>query len=98
MLSAALFFNFSLLAVLKLDLFSFGSLAGRINTLWHLSKDFELLSLLGLSFYTFQTMGYLIEVYREKAPAEKNPLRLGLFVTFFPLLVQGPYMPLRRAL
>ena len=90
MLSAALFFNFALLAVLKLNLFSLGSLAGRINTLWHLSKDFELLSLLGLSFYTFQTMGYLIEVYREKAPAEKNPLRLGLFVTFFPLLVQGP--------
>ncbi len=45
---------------------------------------------MGISFYTFQTMGYLIDVYRGKAKAEKNIFRLALFTSFFPLLVQGP--------
>ena len=45
---------------------------------------------MGISFYTFQTVGYLIDVYREKARAERNPLRLALFVSFFPQVVQGP--------
>ncbi|MBR1497800.1 MAG: MBOAT family protein [Oscillospiraceae bacterium] len=45
---------------------------------------------MGISFYTFQTVGYLIDVYWEKEEAEDNPLRLALFTSFFPLLVQGP--------
>lgn len=45
---------------------------------------------LGISFYTFQTMGYMIDVYRGKYAAEKNPFRLALFVSFFPQLIQGP--------
>ena len=44
----------------------------------------ELLLPLGISFYTFQSMGYLIDVYRKTARAEKNPLRLALFVSYFP--------------
>lgn len=44
----------------------------------------------GLSFYTFQVAGYLIDVYRRKSPAEGNLLRYALFVAFFPKLVQGP--------
>ena len=50
----------------------------------------ELLLPLGISFYTFQSMGYLIDVYRKTARAEKNPLRLALFVSYFPQLIQGP--------
>jgi len=45
---------------------------------------------MGISFYTFQTVGYVIDVYREKADIETNPLKLALFVSFFPQVVQGP--------
>ena len=50
----------------------------------------SLLLPLGISFYTFQSMGYLIDVYRKTARAERNPAKLALFVSFFPQLVQGP--------
>ena len=45
---------------------------------------------MGISFYTFQIVGYVIDVYREKADIETNPLKLALFVSFFPQVVQGP--------
>jgi D-alanyl-lipoteichoic acid acyltransferase DltB (MBOAT superfamily) len=45
---------------------------------------------LGISFYTFQTVGYLCDVYWGKAKAEKNPLKLLLFTSFFPQITQGP--------
>ena len=44
----------------------------------------------GISFYTFQTMAYVIDVYREDISAEKNPVSYALFVSFFPQLVAGP--------
>lgn len=45
---------------------------------------------LGISFYTFQTVGYLCDVYWGRAKAEGNPLRLLLFTSFFPQITQGP--------
>ncbi len=45
---------------------------------------------LGISFYMFQSMGYVTDVYRGSCKAEKNPLKLALFVSFFPQLIQGP--------
>ena len=45
---------------------------------------------LGLSYFIFQAAGYVIDVYRGKYPAQKNPLKYGLFVSFFPQMVQGP--------
>jgi D-alanyl-lipoteichoic acid acyltransferase DltB (MBOAT superfamily) len=45
---------------------------------------------MGISFYTFQSMGYLIDVYRGTQKAQGNPFKLALFVSFFPQLVQGP--------
>ena len=45
---------------------------------------------MGISFYTFQSMGYIIDVYRGKQAAQKNIFKLALFVSFFPQLVQGP--------
>ena len=44
----------------------------------------------GLSFFTFAAVGYLIDVNLGLLNAERNPLRLGLFVTFFPLVTAGP--------
>lgn len=45
---------------------------------------------LGISFYTFQAVGYLIDVYRGVFKAENNILKFALFVSFFPQLIQGP--------
>jgi len=44
----------------------------------------------GLSFFTFAAVGYLIDINLELLKAERNPLRLALFVTFFPLVSAGP--------
>lgn len=44
----------------------------------------------GISFYTFRSMSYLIDVYRKKVEAEKNFLKYALFVSFFPQIVAGP--------
>ena len=45
---------------------------------------------LGISFYTFQSMGYLLDVYNGKYAPQKNPFKFALFVSFFPQLIQGP--------
>ncbi|MBE5798567.1 MAG: MBOAT family protein [Clostridiales bacterium] len=50
----------------------------------------NLLLPLGISFYTFQSMGYLIDVSNGKYAPEKNPAKFALFVSFFPQLIQGP--------
>ncbi len=44
----------------------------------------------GISFYTFQTIGYTLDIYGGKATPEKNPLKFALFVSYFPQLVAGP--------
>lgn len=45
---------------------------------------------IGVSFYTFQTMSYTIDVYRHDAPAQKNIISFGAYVTLFPQLIAGP--------
>lgn len=45
---------------------------------------------IGISFYTFQTMSYTIDVYRRDAERENNIIRFGTFVTLFPQLIAGP--------
>lgn len=45
---------------------------------------------LGISFYTFQSCGYLLDVYWERTKAERNIFKFALFVSFFPQLMQGP--------
>jgi alginate O-acetyltransferase complex protein AlgI len=47
---------------------------------------------MGISFYTFQTMAYTIDVYRKQIKAERNILDVALYVTYFPQLVAGPIM------
>ena len=44
----------------------------------------------GISFYTFQSIGYVVDVYRGHVPAERSLLKYALYVTFFPQLVAGP--------
>jgi alginate O-acetyltransferase complex protein AlgI len=45
---------------------------------------------IGISFYTFEAISYVVDVYRRKIPAERNPFHFLLFITFFPHLVAGP--------
>lgn len=61
--------------------------------LWHQGGHFEPLAIilpLGISFHTFQSMSYVIDVYRKKQPAIRNYIDYALFVSFFPQLVAGP--------
>ena len=55
-----------------------------------LEKPFDVLLPVGISFYTFQALGYTVDVYRGDIKAEKNLIRYALFVSFFPQLVAGP--------
>ena len=58
-----------------------------------LNNKLDLLHLalpVGISFYTFQMMSYLIDVYRKEVPAQKNILTLALYVVLFPQLIAGP--------
>lgn len=51
---------------------------------------FELLLPIGISFYTFQAIGYIVDVSKGKIQSEKNPLDLALFLGFFPQISAGP--------
>ena len=90
-LVCGLVLNFGILAVLKYTGFAVVNLNALLGAF---GKDGltvpNLLLPMGISFYIFQTMGYLIDVYRGKTEVERNPAKLALFVSFFPQLVQGP--------
>ncbi len=45
---------------------------------------------IGISFFTFQAMSYVIDVYRENGKVQKNPLNVALYIMFFPQLIAGP--------
>ena len=77
--------------------FKYGNFLGEnINSLltalglgWQIGR-FDILLPVGISFYTFQALGYTMDVYRETIPAERNVAKYALFVSFFPQLVAGP--------
>lgn len=83
--------NFAVLAVLKYTGFAL-SVAGSIGRLFGAGdiRTPTLLLPLGISFYTFRSAAYVIDVYRGKAQAQRNIARYALFVSFFPAVVQGP--------
>jgi Predicted membrane protein involved in D-alanine export len=82
-----LLLNFGMLAILKYANFGIAN----FNTIFRTNfTSVNILLPLGISFYTFQSMGYLLDVYWGKCKAERNPLRFALFVSFFPQILQGP--------
>ncbi len=50
----------------------------------------KLIAPIGISFYTLQALSYVIDVYNEKIEADKNFLRVALFLSFFPQIMEGP--------
>lgn len=68
---------------------------GNVNALFGLTGDraipmFRFLMPLGLSYYTFSAVGYMVDVSRGSVPAEKNFARFALYLTYFPQILQGP--------
>jgi D-alanyl-lipoteichoic acid acyltransferase DltB (MBOAT superfamily) len=91
-LGISLLSNLGLLFIFKYFGF-FTQISSQIAELLGGSLSFPTLQVLlpvGISFYTFQTMSYTIDVYRGNIKAEKNLLRFALYVAFFPQLVAGP--------
>ena len=87
-----LLINFGILAVLKYTNFAIDNINSILGT-FHSSKELDALDIIlpmGISFYTFQSMAYLIDVYWEKVSAQRNFFKFALFVSFFPQLIQGP--------
>ena len=91
LLLVGLVFNFGILAVLKYTAFALRNVNSLLGLFGVNGVDIPSLLLpMGISFFVFQSTGYLIDVYRGKTFAEKNVAKLALFVSFFPQLAQGP--------
>lgn len=98
-LAAGLVYNFGILAIFKyLDFFieninkALGLFAGS-STEPSAVFSLPLVNLIlpiGISFYTFQIVSYLIDVYRKEVPAETNFINLGTYIIMFPQLIAGP--------
>ena len=81
-----------ILAVVKYTNFTIYNINGVLRA-FHAPKRINFLTIalpMGISFYTFQAVGYVIDVYRDRHEAQKNFFKYVLFVSFFPQLVQGP--------
>ncbi len=92
LLCVSLFFNLGMLAYFKYAGFlarTFGSIAGALGLAWT-PGDFDIVLPIGISFYTFMTISYTIDVYLRRAAPARNFLDYALYVTFFPHLVSGP--------
>lgn len=86
-LTIAIIFDVLLLAIFKYAVFISGNIA------WLLKNDKFALNIalpIGISFFTFQMMSYVFDVYYGKSPAQKNPIYVGLYISLFPQLIAGP--------
>ena len=62
-----------------------------IEKLLHRNINYtEVILPIGISFFTFQGLSYVIDVYRKEIPAQKNLIYLGMYIAMFPQLVAGP--------
>lgn len=69
----------------------FNFMAENINALFHAEIDFiKVIMPIGISFYTFQALSYVIDVYRGDTPAQRDIYKLALYICLFPQLIAGP--------
>ena len=82
----------SMLIVMKYTGFVLENISNICNVFgWNFNTPaWNLILPLGISFYTFMSIGYAVDVYREEYPAERNFLKYFLFVSYFPHVLQGP--------
>ena len=91
-LNVSLFINIGILVFFKYWNFIIENLFGFLG-LFHVNNPIPILEIalpLGLSYYIFQTIGYIFDIYRGSQKAEKNLFRFSLFTLFFPKLLVGP--------
>ncbi|MFI3324900.1 MAG: MBOAT family O-acyltransferase [Clostridia bacterium] len=89
---SCLILNFGILAVVKYTDFVISNINVVVNTVSE-GSSLPLLNIIlpmGISFYTFQSMSYLIDVFWGKQKAERNFFNYALFASFFPQMIQGP--------
>ncbi len=67
-----------------------GFLGANLNRIWTGLPVPEVALPIGISFFTFQGLSYVLDVYRGEAAPERNPLRVALYISLFPQLVAGP--------
>ncbi len=91
LLALGIFINIGILFIFKYLGFSCGIINRILNSL-HIKalNDINLIMPIGISFYTFQEISYLVDVYRKSELSQKNLLNLALYITFFPQLIAGP--------
>jgi alginate O-acetyltransferase complex protein AlgI len=90
-LGIAVGFNLLLLGYLKYANFFMENFNGFRSVLGYESIEFSKVALpIGVSFYTFQAISYLVDVHRKVAPVQKNYFDLALYISLFPQLVAGP--------
>ncbi len=91
-LTLTLLLNFGLLSYFKYLHFVIAQINRLITAFGRVPFEdtLTIIAPLGISFFTFQTMGYVVDVYWKKVPAEKNFFRMLLFTSFFPQVTQGP--------
>ena len=89
LVTVAVMYHLGILAAYKyLDFF-----VGNVNVLFGSTFVLPGLGLpLGVSFFTFTAIGYVVEVYRKPASMAKNPLRTALFISLFPNILSGPIL------
>lgn len=93
-LGTTIVLSFLTLIIYKYLNFFIGSANSLLMTVTGSSEPFvnnlDIVLPMGISFYTFQAVGYLIDVYRGEVEVMTNPFRYALFISFFPQLVAGP--------
>lgn len=89
---AMLLLCFGLLGIVKYLNFVIENIDALVLAVGHgqYIEPFNVILPLGISFYTFQSVSYIIDIYQGKYKAEKNIFKYALFVAFFPQLLQGP--------
>jgi len=90
-LAGAIAADLALLGYFKYASFLFALLTHAFPVLGLSSVQLKPIHLpIGISFFTFQAISYLVDVYRQEVPVQKNPLELGLYISLFPQLIAGP--------
>ncbi|HEV7229966.1 MAG TPA: MBOAT family O-acyltransferase, partial [Bacteroidia bacterium] len=83
--------NLMLLAVMKYSGFAVSNLNSLLHVLHVKPVQFKPILLpAGISFFTFHALSYVVDIYRKECPVQKNPVRLALYISFFPQLIAGP--------
>lgn len=86
-IAAMLAFNLGIIFIFKYLMFTISNM----NFIFQSNLTVKDIILpIGISFFTFQAISYVLDIYREKAAAQKDLLNVGLYIAFFPQLIAGP--------